>query len=332
MFTRERHRRGVQYFGPYANAKKVRETLDVLNGYSRIGPAKARSRAATGNPVPRLPHRALSRAVRRVRLEGGLPAHHRAGDGVSVRRDEADPARARTEDAGGGRRRVARGGGPKPEPALRRPAPGRAAGGGQARGRHRGRARPRGRGQPSRSAGLPLRDGKLIDRYGFHLENVEGQELGALLEAFVLEYYGSSPSVPPQIVVPQGGGTRRCWRSSCRSGAAPASRCARRRAARSAASPSSPTRNAHRARVGRRPVRAEAAAARRGAGGVARGAQPREPSDRASSASTSPTCRPRRRSAPWSSSRTRCRRSRTTASSACGGSTARTTSPRWRRW
>ncbi|HSX21357.1 MAG TPA: GIY-YIG nuclease family protein, partial [Gaiellaceae bacterium] len=31
MFTRERHRQGVWYFGPYANAKKVRETLDVLN-------------------------------------------------------------------------------------------------------------------------------------------------------------------------------------------------------------------------------------------------------------------------------------------------------------
>src|SRR3954447_11835436 len=31
MFTRERHRSGVWYFGPYANAKKVRETLDVLN-------------------------------------------------------------------------------------------------------------------------------------------------------------------------------------------------------------------------------------------------------------------------------------------------------------
>jgi excinuclease ABC subunit C len=31
MFTRERHRRGVMYFGPYSSAKKVRETLDVLN-------------------------------------------------------------------------------------------------------------------------------------------------------------------------------------------------------------------------------------------------------------------------------------------------------------
>ncbi len=31
MFTRERHRKGVRYFGPYSSAKKVRETLDVLN-------------------------------------------------------------------------------------------------------------------------------------------------------------------------------------------------------------------------------------------------------------------------------------------------------------
>src|SRR6476620_6973039 len=31
MFTRERHRKNVQYFGPYSSAKKVRETLDVLN-------------------------------------------------------------------------------------------------------------------------------------------------------------------------------------------------------------------------------------------------------------------------------------------------------------
>src|SRR5262249_45580576 len=38
MFTRERHRRGVVYFGPYANAKKVRETLDALNRVFRFRP------------------------------------------------------------------------------------------------------------------------------------------------------------------------------------------------------------------------------------------------------------------------------------------------------
>ena len=40
MFTRERHRPGVLYFGPYANAKKVRETLDVLNRVFQFRPCE----------------------------------------------------------------------------------------------------------------------------------------------------------------------------------------------------------------------------------------------------------------------------------------------------
>jgi excinuclease ABC subunit C len=51
---------------------------------------------------------------------------------------------------------------------------------------------------------FPLRDGKMIDRYAFHLENVVEQEELAVLEAFVVEYYGSSPSIPPQVLVPPG--------------------------------------------------------------------------------------------------------------------------------
>src|SRR5439155_26975119 len=50
---------------------------------------------------------------------------------------------------------------------------------------------------------FPLRGGKMIDRYSFHLENVEEQDVTALLEAFCVEYYGATPSIPPQIVVPQ---------------------------------------------------------------------------------------------------------------------------------
>src|SRR6478672_11278738 len=36
----KRHRRGVVYFGPYANAKKVRETLDVLNRVFQYRPCE----------------------------------------------------------------------------------------------------------------------------------------------------------------------------------------------------------------------------------------------------------------------------------------------------
>ena len=75
MFTRERHRRGVLYFGPYANAKKVRETLDVLNRVFRYRPCEGpHAGPAQRHPLPRLPHRALPRPLRRRDLEGGLPA------------------------------------------------------------------------------------------------------------------------------------------------------------------------------------------------------------------------------------------------------------------
>ena len=63
---------------------------------------------------------------------------------------------------------------------------------------------------------FPLRDGKLIDRYSFHLENAEGHDLPTMLEAFILEYYGSAPSVPPQVVVPRGiGDTAPLAESDC---------------------------------------------------------------------------------------------------------------------
>jgi len=48
---------------------------------------------------------------------------------------------------------------------------------------------------------FPLRDGKMIDRYGFHLENVVGEDAQSILEAFVLEYYGAAPSAPPEVLV-----------------------------------------------------------------------------------------------------------------------------------
>src|SRR5262249_47521733 len=47
---------------------------------------------------------------------------------------------------------------------------------------------------------FPLRDGRMIDRYSFQLENAAGEDVGEVLEQFCLEYYGSAPSIPPQIL------------------------------------------------------------------------------------------------------------------------------------
>ena len=87
MFTRERHRRGTVYFGPYANAKKVRETLDVLNRVFQFRPCEGpEARPSLGHPVPRLPHRALHGAVHRRDHEGRVPGPDRRRDRVPLRR------------------------------------------------------------------------------------------------------------------------------------------------------------------------------------------------------------------------------------------------------
>ena len=336
MFTRERHRPGVWYFGPYANAKKVRETLDVLNRVFPYRPCEGpKPGRHSRHPVPRLPHRSLPRALRRLRLAGGLPRDHRRRDRVPLRRREADPARARAADAARRRRRS----GSRTRRAT-------------ATGCSRCSTSSSGRRSSAQSVGtadvigfaadgdravvqiFPLRGGKMVDRYSFHLENVGGQDVTTVLESFGLEYYGSAPSVPPQIVVPRDAGDLVGARGAPLRAARLARRDPHRRARReAAAAASSPTRTrGTRSPTDRAQAEQRRAAPGRGARGAARGAQPRV------AAAAHRVLRhlalrwARTPSARWSSSRTGCRRRRTTGSSAIRGQVrAWTTSPRWRR-
>ena len=129
---------------------------------------------------------------------------------------------------------------------------------------------------------FPLRGGRMVDRYAFHLESVAGQDAAALVEAFCLEYYGAAPAIPPLIVVPRA--ARRAWSAV----ADVPERAARRsrRAARAGARREAPPAGAGDARTpGWRsrprlaPRESGAPAPDRGARGAARGAQPREPAD-----------------------------------------------------
>ena len=84
-FTRERHRRERAYFGPYSSAKKMRETLDLLQKIflfrSCDGP---RAGPSLGLAVPRLLHQALRGALRRLRRGGGVPRDDRRGRRLPV--------------------------------------------------------------------------------------------------------------------------------------------------------------------------------------------------------------------------------------------------------
>jgi len=205
MFTRERHRRGTVYFGPYANAKKVRETLDVLNRVFRFRPCEG-PRPGRHSGIPCLDFhidRCLAPCIGAISKEeygaiiDGVTAFL-SGDTEPIQRElEArmrDAAAAeRFEEAARYRNRLF---------AIRHLVERQAA-----EKRALGTVDVVGLAVEDGRAAVqvfPLRDGKMIDRYGFHLENVAGQDEQSILEAFVVEYYGSSPGIPPEVLVPAG--------------------------------------------------------------------------------------------------------------------------------
>ena len=203
MFTRERHRRGVTYFGPYASAKKVRETLDVLNRVFRFRPCEG-PQPGRHSGIPCLDFhidRCLAPCVNYVSPEDYAKVidgvvEFLSGETAPIQRELERQMRVaaeeeRFEDAARYRNRLFS----IQHLAERQAADRRDVGDvdvlGIAIEGERGAVQI-----------FPLRGGKMIDRYSFHLENVEERDVTTVLEAFCLEYYGASPSVPPQIVVP----------------------------------------------------------------------------------------------------------------------------------
>jgi len=207
MFTRERHRRGVVYFGPYANAKKVRETLDVLNRVFQFRPCEG-PKPGRHSGIPCLDYH--------------IERCHAPCVGYITKELYAELIEEVIEFLSGETRPIVR----ALEQRMRDAA---------AEERYEDAARYRNRlfaieklaerqGADRRDTGsvdvigiasagdraavqvFPLRGGKMIDRHAFHLENVEGQDVTTILEAFCLEYYGNAPSIPPQLVVPPGVG------------------------------------------------------------------------------------------------------------------------------
>jgi len=207
MFTRERHRRGVVYFGPYANAKKVRETLDVLNRVFRFRPCEG-PKPGRHSGIPCLDFhidRCYAPCVNYISKDD----YRRVIDGVIEflsgetqpiireleRRMREAAENENFEEAARFRNRLFS----VRHLAERQAADKRAVGTVDVVGIALD-------GNKAAVQLFPLRDGRMVDRYGFHLENVEGHEIGDVLEAFVLEYYGSAPSIPPQIIVPREAG------------------------------------------------------------------------------------------------------------------------------
>jgi excinuclease ABC subunit C len=203
MFTRERHRRGTVYFGPYANAKKVRETLDVLNRVFQFRPCEG-PKPGRHSGIPCLDYhieRCTAPCIRAISVEeyGALidgVIEFLSGETRPIvreleRRMAAAAAEERFEDAARYRNRLF-----AIESLAERQAADR---------RDVGSIDVIGLAVDGERAAVqvfPLRDGRLIDRYAFHLENVSGQDRATILEGFCLEYYSAAPAVPPEVIVP----------------------------------------------------------------------------------------------------------------------------------
>jgi excinuclease ABC subunit C len=207
MFTRERHRPGVWYFGPYANAKKVRETLDVLNRVFRYRPCEG-PKPGRHSGIPCLDYhidRCLAPCVGyvsvddyRALIDGVI--EFLSGDVKPIQRElerrmQEAAGEERFEDAARYRNRLFAVQHLVERQAVERQSVGTVDVIGFAA-----------EGDRAVVQIFPLRGGKMVDRHSFHLENVGGQDVTTILESFGLEYYGSAPSVPPQIVVPSDAG------------------------------------------------------------------------------------------------------------------------------
>ena len=201
-FTRERHRRGRAYFGPFSNAKRVRETLDLLGKVFQYrtcdGPEPGR---ASGSPcldyyikrcqapcvgyISKEEYRRnvetiidfLSGRYRQIEraLDQGMrdAAERQAFEQAAIYRNRLKAVRSLLE-----RQRISN----------------------EAVGTLDAIAVAT-EDTDANAQVFQVRDGVLADRQSFYLENAARRDEAEVAEEFVLQYYASAIAVPPQVIV-----------------------------------------------------------------------------------------------------------------------------------
>jgi excinuclease ABC subunit C len=202
-FFRGRHVPGNTYFGPYSSARKVRDTLDLIG---RIFPYRKCRGVKPGRPSgsPCLQYfikRSLAPCDARVTHEEYMEVVQQAIDFLRGRLGAVErgivgemaaaAAAQEFEKAALLRDRLA---------AVRHVHERQTARieGGEAFdviGLHQG--------EPGANVQVfRVRDGAVVDRQAFYVENAAGREEAEVLEEFLLEFYWDGAMIPPQIVVP----------------------------------------------------------------------------------------------------------------------------------
>jgi excinuclease ABC subunit C len=201
-FTRERHRRGRAYFGPFSNAKRVRETLDLLGKVFQYrtcdGPEPGR---ASGSPC-------LDYFIKRCQAPcvGYISKEDYRSNVESIIAFLSGRYRQIERDLEG-RMRAAAAAQEFEQAALLR---------NRLRAVHSLLERQRisneavgtldaiavaAEGTDANAQVFQVRDGVLADRQSFYLENAAARDEAEVAEEFVLQYYASALAIPPQVIV-----------------------------------------------------------------------------------------------------------------------------------
>jgi excinuclease ABC subunit C len=204
-FTRERHRGNRAYFGPFSNAKRVRETLDLLGKVFqyRTCDGKAPGRQS-GSPC-------LDYYIKRCQAPCvGYVSKEQYRDNIDtivaflsgryreIERDVEQSMKLAAEDqefesAAMFRNRLRAVRSLLERQRISNEAVGTLDAIAVAAEETSANAQV-----------FQVRDGVLADRQSFYLENAGERDESDVLEEFVLQYYASALSIPPQVVVPRG--------------------------------------------------------------------------------------------------------------------------------
>jgi excinuclease ABC subunit C len=201
-FTRERHRRNRAYFGPFSNAKRVRETLDLLGKVFQYRTCEgAQPGRASGSPcldyfikrcqAPCVGY--ISKEEYRENVDtiiGFLSGRYRQIERALDSGMKKAAAEQEFEQAAQYRNKL------KAVRSLleRQRISNEAVGTLDA-------IAVAGEGTDANAQVFQVRDGVLADRQSFYLENAAQRDESEVAEEFVLQYYASALAVPPQVVV-----------------------------------------------------------------------------------------------------------------------------------
>ncbi len=201
-FTREKHRTGRAYFGPFSSAKRVRETLDLLGKLFQFRTCEgAEPGRRSGSPcldyyikrcgAPCVGHVTGEEYRRNIdAIVDFLSGRYRQVEAEEQRKMEAAAAGQEFERAALHRDRLK---------AIRSLFERQRVAGGSV-----GTADLIGvavEGTDANAQVFQVRDGILAERQSFYLENEAEREPAEVAEEFIGQYYSASPSMPRTVVV-----------------------------------------------------------------------------------------------------------------------------------